>query len=166
MNVERYKEEILPLRIDLLRYAGKLINCHEDAEDIVQEVLLKLWAAKSELTKYKNIRALSVEMTKNLCLNKLNEAQTKTISLENNVLPEKDSFTPHRQLEEKDNLDLALHIVEQHPELQRIILKMRHVEGYEIHEIAEITGGTEESVRMNLSRARKRVRELFIKFES
>lgn len=166
MDAEQYKEEILPLRTDLLRYAGKIVSCREDAEDIVQEVFLKLWATRTELAKYRNIRALSVEMTKNLCLNKLNEAQAKTVSLENSIVPEKNLSTPHHKLEEKDRLDAALDIIEELPELQRLILKMKHIEGYEVREIAEITGGTEESVRMNLSRARKKVRELFIKLES
>jgi RNA polymerase sigma-70 factor (ECF subfamily) len=50
-------------------------------------------------------------------------------------------------------------IIEKLPELQKIIIKMRDIDGYEIEKIAEITGTNTTSVRMNLSRARKKVKE-------
>ena len=48
------------------------------------------------------------------------------------------------------------------PEKQRIAIHLRDVEGYEIEEIAEVTGCDGNSVRMNLSRARKSIRESII----
>ena len=45
------------------------------------------------------------------------------------------------------------------PDKQRIIIHLRDVEGYEFEEIARILESDETSVRVNLSRARKRVKE-------
>ncbi len=56
-----------------------------------------------------------------------------------------------------------MHIMEQLPGLQQTILRMKHIDGFEVKEIAELTGSTPEAVRVNLSRARKKVRDLFLK---
>ena len=49
------------------------------------------------------------------------------------------------------------------PTLQQVIIRMKDIEGYELAEIAEITGSQVEAVRMNLSRARKKIREQLMK---
>ena len=48
------------------------------------------------------------------------------------------------------------------PDLQQAVLRMKHIEGFEVEEIARLTGSTPIAVRTNLSRARKRVREQFL----
>ena len=48
------------------------------------------------------------------------------------------------------------------PDLQQSILRMKHLEGFEVEEIARLTGSTPVAVRTNLSRARKRVKEQFM----
>ena len=70
---------------------------------------------------------------------------------------------PYIALEQKDSVSRVMHIMEQLPGLQQTILRMKHVDGFEVKEIAELTGSTPEAVRVNLSRARKKVRELFLK---
>jgi RNA polymerase sigma-70 factor (ECF subfamily) len=45
------------------------------------------------------------------------------------------------------------------PDKQRIAIHLRDVEGYEIEEIAQILETDEASVRVNISRARKRIKE-------
>lgn len=70
---------------------------------------------------------------------------------------------PESILIDKESLEKTLSIVEQLPNLQQAILRMKHIEGLEINEIAELTGSNEGAVRTNLSRARNRVRTLFMK---
>lgn len=165
MNAEQYKKEILPLREKLLNYAKKLLSDTEEAEDIVQEVLLKLWYIREDLGKYGNIPGLSMQMTKNLCINKLNETGRNHISIETQSILFTDDSTPLQKLEERDKVDNVLKIIDRLPPLQQLILRMKHLEEYETEEIAEITGTSVESVRMNLSRARRKVKELFLKTE-
>jgi RNA polymerase sigma-70 factor (ECF subfamily) len=73
--------------------------------------------------------------------------------------------TPYAQLEQKDDVEQVMKIINRLPELQQTILRMRHIEGFEIDEIAAITGSTNEAIRMNLSRARKKVKEFFEKIQ-
>ena len=70
---------------------------------------------------------------------------------------------PYVALEQKDSVSQVMHIMELLPGLQQTILRMKHVDGFEVKEIAELTGSSPEAVRVNLSRARKKVKELFLK---
>lgn len=53
-------------------------------------------------------------------------------------------------------------IINSLPHLQRTIMRMKDIEGYETDEIAEITGCGPEAIRSNLSRARKKVRDIYL----
>lgn len=71
MEQEQFKKEVLPLREMLFGYARRLLDNPDDADDIMQEVFLKLWYMRRELDYYKNVMALSTQITKHLCLNRL-----------------------------------------------------------------------------------------------
>ena len=72
------------------------------------------------------------------------------------------SATPERLLEEKDEFRLMREIIDSLPSLQRTIIQMKDVQEYETDEIAEITGCNPEAIRSNLSRARKKVRDIYL----
>lgn len=71
MELEAFKITVLPLREKLLRVSLKLVENKADAEDVVQETLLKLWLLRDTLDQYKSVEALAITMTKNLTLDKL-----------------------------------------------------------------------------------------------
>ena len=165
MDQEQFKQVVVPLRKRLMLYSRSFLDNSEDAEDIVQEVLMKLWYMRSELDKYDCVPALAVQMTKHLCLNRIKVIQRKTEDLEQLLLVS-DMPSPFTQLEQKDEVTHLMKIIDRLPELQQTILRMKHIDGFEIDEIAGITGSTQEAVRMNLSRARKKVKDLFIKIHN
>jgi RNA polymerase sigma-70 factor (ECF subfamily) len=78
MNQKRFKQEVLPLRDQMMVYARRFFNDNEDAEDIVLELFLKLWYMRDKLFDYNNIEALSVTIVKNLSINKLKLLQRET----------------------------------------------------------------------------------------
>ncbi|MCC8095854.1 MAG: sigma-70 family RNA polymerase sigma factor [Tannerellaceae bacterium] len=164
MEQERFKNEVVPLRNQLVFYAQRLLNNTEESEDIVQEVFLKLWYMREELDQYNSIPALSVQITKHLCLNRLKVLQRVCETPEGQSLASP-SLNPHLQLEQKDQVTQVMRIIDRLPNLQQTVLRMKHVDGFEVEEIAELTGSTPEAIRMNLSRARKRVKELFQKMQ-
>ena len=85
MEQEQFKKEILPLREKLFLYARRLLDNPEDAEDVMQEVFLKLWYMRGELDYYNNVMALSVQITKHLCLNRM-KVRERTEGEANNSL--------------------------------------------------------------------------------
>lgn len=161
MELNKFKIIVLPLRERLLNISLKLLENREDAEDVVQEIFLKLWRIRDSLAEYNSVEALAVTMTKNLSLDKL---RLKKIQEDESVLQKIESGikSPVEQLEQADAVACIRILIERLPTLQQQIIRMKDVEGYELAEIAEITGTKIEAVRSNLSRARKKVREQFI----
>ena len=167
MDKDRFKAEILPLRGKLLGYAAHILGSTEDAEDIVQEVFLKLWFMREELSRYNSVPALSYMIARNLSLNHI-----KATHIRRKKSPEipvaAEGRLPDTELQHRENLRNVMAIIDKLPGLQQATIRMRHLEGMEIEQIAQLTGTTPEAVRMNLSRARKHIKELFFeqdKFE-
>ena len=161
MELKQFKIDVLPLREKLLNYARKLTEDPSDAEDAVQEVMLKLWNMRQRLDEYRSIEALAMTMTHHLCMDIWRARRPDALSLDQ-VQDPSQSATPERILEEKDELRLMREIIDSLPSLQRTIIQMKDVQEYETDEIAEITGCNPEAIRSNLSRARKKVRDIYL----
>lgn len=158
MTPEDFNHIIIPMRDELKGLARKLTGDDYSAEDLVQEVMLKLWSMRSILDRYDNKKALAMTMLRN----KFND-QWRHRQLENRTIMTNGITDDWHRTEAKDEADLIRIIVEHLPELQRQIFKMKEIDGYDNSEIMQITGCTAESLRQNLSRARRRIREDFIK---
>jgi len=159
MDIQTFKIQVLPVREKVYRMSQRMLRCDADAEDTAQEVMLKLWTMRYQLAAYRSVEALAVQMGKNICINHL-RARKQWSDDALDTLQESAS-TPDLQLEEADSLATIAQIIERLPEMQRLVIRLRDVEGYHPAEIAEITGCEESAVRMNLSRARKKVKEVF-----
>ena len=159
MELKQFKIDVLPLRDKLLNYARKLTEDPSDAEDAVQEIMLKLWNMRQKLDEYQSIEALAMTMTHHLCMDIWRAKRPDSLSLEQ---APSQSATPERLLEEKDEFRLMRKIIDSLPTLQRTIIQMKDVQEYETEEIAEITGCSAEAIRSNLSRARKKVRDIYL----
>ena len=162
MELKQFKISVLPLRNKLLNYARKLTESPDDAEDAVQEVLLKLWNKRLELEQYRSIEAFAMTLTHNICIDMWRCKRNDTLSLDI-VQAASPTGTPERLLEIKDEIRLMHEIIDSLPNLQRTIMRMKDIEGYETDEIAEITGCGPEAIRSNLSRARKKVRDVYLR---
>ncbi|MCD7916774.1 MAG: RNA polymerase sigma factor [Tannerellaceae bacterium] len=161
MELETFKHTVLPLREKLQHIAYMLTDNRADAEDVVQETFLKLWKIRDQLDQHRSVEALAVMVTKNTALDTLKARKPKAPKLEMTFL-EAGTGGPAERLEQKDAVDCIRQLIDRLPSLQQITIRMKDIEGYELSEIAEITGTQVETVRVNLSRARKRVREQFL----
>lgn len=161
MELKQFKAVVLPLRGRLLRYAQKLTEDVSDAEDVVQETMIKLWNMRDKLNEYNSIEALAMKMTHNLCIDICRKKRSDNYTLE--LFPALNEIqTPEKLLEAKDEISLMKTIIDSLPPLQSMIIRMKDIEGYETHEIMEITGCNNEAIRSNLSRARKKVRDIYL----
>lgn len=106
-----------------------------------------------------------MQITKHLCLNRL-RVKDRMEGDDEMFRMASDQPAPDTRLELRDSFHQVLRIMQRLPDLQQTVLWMKHVEGFEVEEIASLTGSSPEAVRMNLSRARKRVKDLFIKWEN
>ncbi len=162
MTIEAFKKEVLPLKNRLYRLALRLLIDHMEAEDVVQEVFMKLWSKRNQLQQYRSIEAFAMVITKNKCFDILKSKRYKIMKgLSADLVV--NHMSPYSYAENADSVDHVLALINKLPELQKIIIHLRDVEGYDFDEIAEITELNMNAVRVNLSRARKNVREGLIK---
>jgi len=137
------------------------MNNREEAEDIVQEVYVKLWGMRNELEKVNSIEALCIRITRNLCLDhlrrrKVNQDAIKADKFKQNSRPE----TPSENLEKREDAELVHALIAALPEPQRSLVHLRHLEGKEYEEIAEMVNMNVNAIRVSISRARKQMRAL------
>ncbi|MDR1984602.1 MAG: sigma-70 family RNA polymerase sigma factor [Prevotellaceae bacterium] len=159
MNTKQFNNKILKLADNAYRLAKSILNSEFEAQDAVQDLNLKLWEKRNELDKIENITGFVLRSMRNLCLDKLRQ---KYIENELSDTLEYSEADPHSKLEKKDMATQVTILINRLPELQRTIIRMRDVEGMEFDEIAEITSLTENAIRVNLSRARQKIREQLI----
>lgn len=162
MKHDLFRKEIFPVREKLFLTAFRILENKDDAEDAVQETMIRLWNLRDDLDKYDNRVALAMTITKNQCIDKI-RSRGKTVSIEPDLYRRAGPDNPCLQLERKNMEEVLKAIIEDLPTLQKAIITMKDIDGYELAEIAEITGSTPEAIRVNLSRARKKVREEYVR---
>jgi len=161
MKSSEFKLLVMPYSSRLYRMAFRLMNSREEAEDIVQEVYVKLWSMRGELSKYNSIEALCVRITRNLCLDQLRRRKVNHEALKAEKYKEESySETPSASLERKENAELLHTLISALPEPQRSLVHLRHLEGKEYEEIAEMVNMNVNAIRVSISRARKQMRAL------
>lgn len=164
MDLPEFRKSVYPLRDKLYRFARRILEHREEAEDTVQEVFIRLWNNREKLDEYRSVEALAMVTTKNLCLDRV---RSRKYPFEN--------FEDHRSFLENipgeqapdhsEVIGKIRKIMEGLPETQRIIMHLRDIEGYEFSQIAEVVEMNENAIRVALSRARKRTRELLVNSE-
>ncbi len=164
MKSSEFKLLVMPYSSRLYRMAFRLMNSREEAEDIVQEVYVKLWGMRNDLPNYNSIEALCVRITRNLCLDqlrrrKVNHDAMKAEQTKTTNYPD----TPSEDLEKKEDAELVHRLIAALPEPQRSLVHLRHLEGKEYDEIAEMVNMNVNAIRVSISRARKQMREMIEK---
>lgn len=159
--------EVIPLNGKLYRFAVSILKNNHDAEDVVQEIFLKLWNMRNELETINNLAAFAYKMTRNLCLDRLKMKRPQSFEdqpgLADRLEREDRLSDPEKKMTIKETVDKVKLIMKKLPELQRTIMQLRDIEELTYEEIAKIMGMEINTVRVNLSRARKSVRESLIK---
>lgn len=160
MELEKFKSDVVPLRNKLQNVAKNMLANEVDAEDAVQETFLRLWNQRSQLSNHPNVGGFAMQTLKNICIDRL-RAERHNVSLDG-ISIAGNSITPYTFTEQQDSVLIIRNIIDSLPETQRHIITLRDVDGYELGEIAAIIGSEESTVRVNLSRARKAVRDKFL----
>ncbi len=152
MNQETFNNTVFVLKDKLYRFANRFLEHQEDAYDLVQEVMLKLWEQRGQLTQLKSIEAFAMQMVRNMAYNKIDKLGRHAKYL--NQLPADVQKEKYPAM----NKELILKMIDELPEKQRLVMYLRDIEEYEIVDIAEMAGLEENAVRVNLSRARNSIR--------
>jgi len=163
MNASDFKLKILPLSGKLNRFASRLLNNGEDARDVVQDVFLKLWQIRDQLEAVENPEAFAMRMTRNKCLDKIRASRLVPIDEETDRRLKNQAVDVHSQVEWSETAARVHELIGQLPEQQQTVMFLRDIKHYEYEEIAQVTEMNANTIRVNLSRARKKVRDELLK---
>ncbi|WP_242093237.1 RNA polymerase sigma factor [Aestuariivivens sediminicola] len=158
MTQREFLNIVMPFKDKVFRLAKRILISTEEAEDATQEVMLKLWNNKAKIAEYRNVEAFSMTMTKNYCFDKLKSKQSQNLKIVHSNYEDKHT-TLQRQVELNDSVSWVAKIIEELPEQQKLIIQLRDIEEYDYDEIADMLNMNQTAVRVNLSRARKTIRE-------
>ena len=124
----------------------------EEAEDIAQDVMLRLWQMHDELERYDSVEALVALMAKHLLRNHQRRREPETLD---EAVVVSISTSPHDMLEIKEDDEWLTARLQQLPTTQRTLLYLRQVERRSHEEIARLLGIEITSVSTLLARARR-----------
>lgn len=150
------KRDILPLKNIMYRLALRIILNSQEAEDVVQDVIIKLWKMREQLEGIDNLEAYALRMTRNLALDRQRMKVNQTENIDG-----MDFFSPssvERTIEQDERINSIRQAMEQLPEKQRIAMQLRDFEGRSYKEIAEVMEISEDQVKVNIFRARQALR--------
>ena len=154
-----FRTIVLPLSDRLFRLALRITMTRAEAEDVVQDTLLKVWEQRDEWKQIKNLEAFAITICRNRALDVLKRAGRNTRSLDEVENVQSSIFNVQSSLEERERISLVRRLMDNLPEVQRIIMLLRDVEGKTYQEIAETLDISETQVKVYLHRARTKIKE-------
>ena len=152
MTQKEYDEEARHIRRQLVAQAQSLLGDEADAEDTVQDALLRLWQMLEVL--HRPMEPLARRLVRNLAIDRLRRRKP-TLSV--NLLSEQNEVARP----DTERIERTMRIVETLPDMQQTLLRLRHMDGLSMADIASLTGASQEAVRKSLSRARQTILEIY-----
>lgn len=161
-----FRNNILPLKNELYRLALRITMNAADAEDVVQETMMKVWNRRDQWDQIESIEAFCLTICRNLSLDKVRRMDNQTQTLDAAYDPKDQGVAsnPEEQAIQSDRVRLVRQLISQLPEKQRSCMQLRDMEGKSYKDIATVLDITEEQVKVNIFRARQTIREKFKKF--
>lgn len=161
MTQEKFRDTVFVLKDEMFRFARKLVISNDEAQDVVQDLMMKFWQKKDQLSNYENLKAFVMKSVKNECLNRLKHDKVK-MNFAAMQLHQNNFYQP-----EVNNLkEEIIKLIAMLPEKQKMVIHLKDVEEYEIAEISKILEIEENAVRVNLMRARQKIKEQISKLFS
>lgn len=160
-----FRNNILPLKDKLFRLALRITLDRAEAEDVVQDTMIRVWNKRDEWAQFESIEAYCLIVTKNLAIDRSQKKDAQTVELTPAMEEEADASGPYDRLVNDERMNLIHRLVNELPEKQRLIMQLRDIEGESYKEIAKVLNLTEEQVKVNLFRARQKVKQRYIEID-
>ncbi|MDD6892390.1 MAG: RNA polymerase sigma factor [Bacteroidales bacterium] len=156
-----FRHDILPLKDKLYRLALRITLDTAEAEDIVQDTLIKVWNLRGQWPELDSVEAFCLTVARNLAIDRSQKAEARNSALTPETQEIPDALAPDERMERDEQLAIVHRLISELPERQRTILHLREIEGKSYKEMAELLHLTEEQVKVNLFRARQRIKQKY-----
>ena len=147
-------DEVKAVRPTLQSVAREILGSDEEAEDVVQDAMLRLWQLRDE--PIRNVRGFARVVVRNLSLSKVRQRRVTVDIARADVANDDESESA-----KNEQIDRMMKLVDALPTMQQTVLRMRHMQEMTMADIASIIGTSEVAVRQSLSRARRSIIEQF-----
>jgi RNA polymerase sigma-70 factor, ECF subfamily len=145
--------------------AFRILGNQQEAEDIVQEVFMKMWMMKGKLDDYKDTEALAVTMARNSSIDLLRKRKRiENYSRRSEISVTELSPSPFELMANSEAVSVLRAIIEKLPPDYREIIILKEINGFSYEEIEGITSININSLRVKISRARQMIREKYIQY--
>lgn len=161
MSSDIFQKKVLPHADKLFRLAISITGNRQDAEDIVQDVLLKIWNKKGIWDEIDNWESYCIRSVRNLALDKMELKDNQQLSIPEGFDVGESRADIQTLLEKEEQMSLLEQYIQQLPEKQRTVFQLREIEEMNYKEIATALNMTQEQVKINLFRARQKIKEYF-----
>lgn len=160
-----FRNDILPLKDKLFRLALRITLDRAEAEDVVQDTMIRVWNKRDEWTQFGSIEAYCLVIAKNLAIDRSQKKEAQHMELTPEMAEEPEASGPYDQLVNEERMNLIHRLINELPEKQRLIMQLRDIEGESYKKIASILNLTEEQVKVNLFRARQKVKQRYLEID-
>jgi RNA polymerase sigma-70 factor (ECF subfamily) len=168
MKIITFAGDILPLKNELYRLALRITLNRAEAEDVVQETMMKVWNRRDNWQQIESIESFCLTICRNLALDKQKRMSNQNLSLSEvgyDYVDQSHTANLEEHIVQQDRIELVRRLIDSLPEKQRSVMQLRDMEGKSYKEIAQVLGISEEQVKVNIFRARQTIKQQFIQTE-
>lgn len=165
MQTNEFTDMIGPFKDKLYRLAFRIVKDPAEAQDVVQEVMIKVWKKNDYFQSLDNKEAWCMTLTKNLSIDKTRSKHKRNLSMDAVGFSVDRAANPHRTLESKDTLSHVKKLMDDLPEHYKVVIHLRDIEEMSYDEIAKVTGYNLDQVKIYLHRGRKDLRKKLLKLQ-
>ena len=159
MEASEFKRLFLPCSNKLYLVAWRLTHNRQEAEDLVQETMLKLWTQRNKLHELKNSEAFSVRTLHNIFIDQNRKKHlAETDSPPEEMTLKANECDASEMMQQKETGVIVTRLIAKLPKQQRDIITLKDIDDFSYEEIAQQTGLSMINIRVHLSRARKQIR--------
>jgi RNA polymerase sigma-70 factor (ECF subfamily) len=149
----------------LYRLALRLLQNVQEAEDVVQETMIRIWGKREEWGQWQSIEAYCMISIRNSCLDRLRKQRLQLRPVREDkdwdiTSPDKD---PQEKMMAKEAMIQIRKCMDELPQHQQLVIQLREIEGFSYNEIAEVLDMSMDQVKVNLFRARNAIKKSIIK---
>lgn len=166
MELQYFEQNILPLKDKLFRIALRITASRPEAEDVVQDVMMKMWQMRGEWDRIANKEAYCCMAARNLALGKTELKDNQRGRADSATLSIKDDATPVQALEGKESMEMLRAFIDKLPPHEKAAMELRDIEGMSYREISETLQINDGQVRVNIHRARQKIKQYFDRAEN
>jgi RNA polymerase sigma-70 factor (ECF subfamily) len=125
------QRDILPLKNVLYRLALRITLNSQEAEDVVQDVIIKIWGMGERINEIENIESFALRLTRNLSIDRQRMKINQTASYDDVKVEQGYGIhnTIERQIEQQERIESIRQLMAQMQEKQRSVMQLRDFEG-------------------------------------